>query len=34
MAQLTEDEKAAVSAADDAGREAARKVIEDADSAA
>jgi hypothetical protein len=28
MAQLTEDEQAAVSAADDAGREAARKVIE------
>lgn len=34
MATLTEDEKAAVSAADDAGREAAKKVIEAADAVA
>ena len=34
MADLTESEKAAVSAADDAGREAARKVIEAADAVA
>jgi hypothetical protein len=33
MADLTADEKAAVSAADDAGREAARKVIAEGDSA-
>jgi hypothetical protein len=34
MGDLTDDEKAAVSAADDAGREAARKVIEEADAVA
>jgi hypothetical protein len=34
MGKLTEAEKAAVSAADDAGREAARKVIEEADAVA
>ena len=34
MAALTDAEKAAVSAADDAGREAARKVIEEADAVA
>ena len=33
MGDLTDDEKAAVSAADDAGREAARKLIEEADAA-
>jgi hypothetical protein len=33
MGDLTEDEKAAVSAADDAGREAARKIAEAADAA-
>lgn len=33
MADLTEDEKAAVSAADDAGREAARKIVEEAEAA-
>jgi hypothetical protein len=34
MGDLTDDEKAAMSAADDAGREAARKVIEEADAVA
>ena len=34
MASLTDAEKSAVSAADDAGREAARKVIEEADAVA
>jgi hypothetical protein len=34
MGDLNDDEKAAVSAADDAGREAARKIIEDADAVA
>jgi hypothetical protein len=34
MGDLADDEKAAVSAADDAGREAARRVIEEADSVA
>jgi hypothetical protein len=33
MGNLTEDEKAAVSAADDAGREAARKIVEAAEAA-
>ena len=33
MGDLTEAEKAAVSAADDAGREAARKIVEEAEAA-
>jgi hypothetical protein len=33
MGELTEDEKAAVSAADDTGREAARKIVEAAEAA-
>jgi hypothetical protein len=33
MGDLTDDEKTAVSAADDAGREAARKIVEAAEAA-
>ncbi len=33
MGELTESEKAAVSAADDAGREAARKIVEESEAA-